>query len=91
MKSFANGGSGAILGLDPSVGKEAQMPISDDSASTERLRMGPVKVVQVFTSPSSGDAPVTEKLGYDFVPFSEYKHLCSGKPLSRYEPEQERC
>ncbi len=67
------------------------MPISDDSASTERLRMGPIKVVQVFTAPSSGDVPVTEELGYDFVPFSEYKHLCSGKPLSRYEPAQDRC
>jgi hypothetical protein len=51
--------------------------------------MGPIKVVQVFTAPASGDVPVTEKLGYDFVPFSEYKHLCSGKPLSRYEPTQE--
>jgi len=73
-----------------SVGKEAQMPISDDSASTERLRMGPIKVVQVFTAPASGDVPVTEKLGYEFVPFSEYKHLCSDKPLSRYEPAQDR-
>ncbi len=67
------------------------MPISDHSAWTERLRMGPIKVVQVFTAPSSGDVPVTEKLGYEFVPFSEYKHLCSDKPLSRYEPAQDRC
>ncbi len=91
MKSFADCDSKAILGLDPAVGKEARMPISDDSVWTERLRMGPIKVVQVFTASSSGDTPVTEKLGYEFVPFSEYKHLCSGKPLSRYEPTQERC
>ena len=91
MKSFADGDSTAILGLDPAVGKEAQMPISDDLASTELLRIGPIKVVQVFTSTSSGDVAVTEKLGYEFVPFSEYKHLCSGKPLRRYEPTQEHC
>jgi len=45
MKSFADCDSKAILGLDPAVGKEARMPISDDSAWTERLRMGPIKVV----------------------------------------------
>ncbi len=66
------------------------MPISDDSASTERLRMGPIKVVQVFTAHTTGDAPITEKLGYESVPFEQVKHMCSGRPLSRYEPEQKR-
>ncbi len=67
------------------------MPILDDSASTERLRMGPIKVVQVFTAPEAGDGPITEKLGYECVPFAQVKHLCSGKPLSRYEPAKDRC
>ena len=48
--------------------------------------MGPIKVVEVFTSPTPSDQPVTDRIGYEAVPFSEIKHLCSGKPLSRFDP-----
>ena len=67
------------------------MTMPTDPASNETLRMGPIKVVQVFTAPAAGDKPVTEKLGYECVPFAQVKHLCSGKPLSRYEPAKDRC
>ena len=66
------------------------MPISNDSASTEGLRMGPIKVVQVFTAHAAKNRPVTEKLGYESVPFDQVRHLCSGKPLARYAPGPER-
>lgn len=59
------------------------MRFPQDSTSVEQLRMGPIKVVQVFTSPARGDQPINNRIGYGNPPFSQIRHLCSGKPLSR--------
>ena len=61
-----------------------------DPGSIELLRIGPIKVIEVFTSTYPSDQPVTEHIGYETVPFSEIKHLCSGKPLSRFDPTNPR-
>jgi hypothetical protein len=58
--------------------------VPQDSTSVEALRIGPIKVVRVYTSPAKSDEHVTERLGYDCPPFSQIRHLCSHKPLSRH-------
>ena len=57
-----------------------------DPGSIELLRIGPIKVVEVFTSPTPTDIPVANSTTCDSVPFSDIKHLCSGKPLARFTP-----
>ncbi len=52
-------------------------------APIERLRMGPVKVIDVFTSAPPSQVTVTEALGNETVPFEQVRHLCSAKPLVR--------
>ena len=61
------------------------MTVPHDSASVEALRIGPIKVVRVYTSPARSDEPITERLGYHCPPFSQIRHLCSQKPLGRHE------
>ncbi len=49
-----------------------------------------VGAAAVLAACGAADAPAPL---FDFVaelPFAEVKHLCSSKPLSRYEPAQER-
>ena len=58
------------------------MTVPHDSTSVEALRIGPIKVVRVYTSPPRNNERVTERLGYDCPPFSEIRHLCSQKPLA---------
>jgi len=58
--------------------------VPQDSTSVEALRIGPIKVVRVYTSPARKDEQVTERLGYDCPPFSQIRHLCSRKPLGRH-------
>lgn len=67
------------------------MTFPKDSASVEALRMGPIKVVQVFTSPAKSGETITSRFGYESPPFSQIRHLCSGKPLSRYGQSEDRC
>ncbi len=67
------------------------MDTPQDPGSVDLLRMGPIKVVEVFTSPSPSDRPVTDRIGYETVPFAEIKHLCSRKPLSRFDPLKRDC
>ena len=67
------------------------MTIPEDSASNETLRLGPIKVVQVFASTTPTDVVITERLGYATPPFSQIKHLCSAKPLGRHEPTKDLC
>jgi hypothetical protein len=52
--------------------------------------MGPVRVVEVLTSPAPAEQRVTEALGNETVPFERIKHLISDKPLSRADPNQPR-
>ena len=59
-----------------------------DPGSIELLRIGPIKVVEVFTSPTPTDTPVANSTTCDTVPFSDIKHLCSGKPLGRFTPAE---
>jgi len=59
--------------------------VPQDSTSVEALRIGPIKIVRVYTSPAPEDAQVTEQLAYDCPPFSQIRHLCSRKPLGRHE------
>jgi len=58
--------------------------VPHDSTSVEALRIGPIKVVRVYTSPARDDVQVTERLAYNCPPFSQIRHLCSKKPLSRH-------
>lgn len=66
------------------------MTVPQDSPSLETLRIGPIKVVQVFTTPAKQDQPITSRLGYVNPPFSQIRHLCSGKPLSRHAQPGDR-
>lgn len=66
------------------------MTAPQDSPSLETLRIGPIKVVQVFTTPAKKNEPITDRLGYGNPPFSQIRHLCSGKPLSRHANPQDR-
>ncbi len=61
------------------------MTVPQDSTSVEALRIGPIKVVRVYTSPARSDQHVTEQLGYDCPPFAQIRHLCSQKPLGRHD------
>ena len=47
------------------------------------MKLGPVKVVEVFTW-APKDRKASECLSCDTVPFEQVRHLCSGKPLGRY-------
>jgi len=59
--------------------------VPQDSTSVEALRIGPIKVVRVYTSSPRDDQQVTERLAYDCPPFSQIRHLCSEKPLGRHD------
>ena len=67
------------------------MTMPADPASNETLRMGPIKVVKVYASTTPTNVTITERLGYATPPFSQIRHLCSSKPLGRYEPTEDRC
>ncbi len=60
------------------------MTVPHDSTSVETLRIGPIKVVQVYTSPAQSDEQITGRLCYESPPFSQIRHLCSRKPLIRH-------
>ncbi len=82
---FAGGVSGLYLGFKPHSGEGGPpVTVPQDSTSVEALRIGPIKVVRVYTSPAGKDEQVTERLGYDCPPFSQIRHLCSRKPLGRH-------
>jgi hypothetical protein len=59
------------------------MTPTNDPGPVEQIRMGPIKVVEVLTSPAPSEQHVTESLGNETVPFEKIKHLISDKPLHR--------
>jgi hypothetical protein len=59
------------------------MSPANEPTPVERISMGPVKVVEVFTSPVPAGKTVAEALGNETVPFEQIRHLCSCKPLGR--------
>lgn len=67
------------------------MTFPKDSTSIEALRMGPIRVVQVFTASAQDDRKITDRLGYESPPFSQIRHLCSGKPLGRFSQNEKPC
>ncbi len=56
---------------------------ANDPASVEQIRLGPIKVVDVFTAPAPPRQRVTDALGNETVPFEQIRHLISDKPLGR--------
>ena len=60
----------------------------NDPGPVERMRMGPVRVVEVLTPPAPPEQRVTESLGNETVPFEKIKHLISDKPLRRANPSE---
>ncbi len=64
------------------------MTPANDPGPVERMRMGPVRVVEVLTSPAPPDQRVTDSLGNETVPFEKIKHLISDKPLRRASPDE---
>jgi hypothetical protein len=59
------------------------MTPANDPSRIEQIRFGPVKVVEVLTSPAPSEQRVTEALGNETVPFEKIRHLVSAKPLGR--------
>ena len=59
------------------------MSNAHESIPIERLRLGPVKMVEVFTSSPPPGQTVTDSLGNETIPFSEIRDLISDKPLLR--------
>ncbi len=83
--SSPSGVSGLYLAFTTHSGEGGPpVTVPQDSTSVEALRIGPVKVVRVYTSPARHDQQVTDRLGYDCPPFSQIRHLCSRKPLGRH-------
>ncbi|MHC4767696.1 MAG: hypothetical protein ACYTEI_03165 [Planctomycetota bacterium] len=64
------------------------MTPANDPGRIEQIRMGPIKVVEVLTSPAPSEQRVTEALGNETVPFEKIKHLISDKPLRRANPNE---
>ncbi|MHC4080916.1 MAG: hypothetical protein ACYS15_16635 [Planctomycetota bacterium] len=64
------------------------MTPANDPGPIEQIRMGPIKVVEVLTSPAPSEQRVTEALGNETVPFEKIKHLISDKPLWRANPNE---
>jgi len=54
------------------------------------MHIGPIKFVGVATSPSPGDQRVCTAVSHEAVPFEMIRHLCSQKPLGRFEPPGEQ-
>ena len=63
------------------------MTPTEEPSAVEKIRMGPIKVVEVLTSPPTGQR-VTEALGNETVPFAQIKHLISPKPLRRADQNE---
>jgi hypothetical protein len=64
------------------------MTPANDPGPVEKMRLGPIKVVEVMTSPAPTEQRVTESLGNETVPFEMIRHLISDKPLQRVEPRE---
>ncbi|MHC4129985.1 MAG: hypothetical protein ACYSWT_18625 [Planctomycetota bacterium] len=63
------------------------MTPAEEPGAIEQIRMGPIKVVEVLTSPPPAEQRITESLGNETVPFEKIKHLISPKPLSRADQD----
>ena len=59
-----------------------------EPGAVEQLRIGPIKVVELYIAPVPDDSPIAESLGNQTVPFDQVRHLVSSKPLGRFEPAE---
>jgi hypothetical protein len=59
------------------------MTPAEEPGAVERIRIGPIRVVEVLTSRPPAEQRVTDALGNETVPFEKIRHLISPKPLRR--------
>lgn len=62
------------------------MDTAHDPLPTQQYRLGPVRVVEVFTSSPPPEVSISDSISNDVVPFDQIRNLISDKPLTRAMP-----
>ncbi len=65
------------------------MSAAPEPVPIDQIRIGPIRVVEMFTASPPAGRHVAEFLGTETVPFDMVRHLISRKPLSRFDANRD--